>query len=651
MATLPRATTSVDAASGGSASGSNILTLIGPVQLNGDGRPRRFSSAKAVFDYHGYSEVVEYIAIHTSETGQPVVVCGVPIETSGAVGARDTTGGTGTSVVTITAGADGVLNEHDGVVTVESGGTIGSSQIVLGLSLDGGRTVKKVRLGTGNSYTIPYVGVQLSFGAGTLVTGDTIATWHGSQPQCDSAGVQLAREKLAESSVQSKTWLVISDAQSYDFAAAVLTQAQTYDTSSDRFVAARVQTRDRLQYAALSKTEVRSSASTVTFAEVGATGDTITRASGSFVADGFAVGQMITVSDTPSGTNNFTGAAKLTAVSALVLTLDTDDLAAQGPVAATIVGEPSVTFANAADTLTRSSGSWLDDGFRVGMSVTVAGGHASNNGAGKVITTLTATVMTLASGGVGADHVARVGALTITAGETKTDWLTSVEDAFEDIDGAYEINLGLGRGRKLSPFTGYMYRRPVQWAACVREFQHDYHVASWKKDEGPLTGWTIEDEDGNLAEYDDRVDGAFASAARFTSFRTWSNGPAGVAISLDLTRAEDGNILSYAHNVAVTNLARSVVQQETESAIGSSLTLNADGTATADSLKTIARSVNGALSRKVVVNVGEGTRCSSAVWTPATDDNLSGAEALLNGTLDLVLNGTLHSINTVIKVH
>jgi hypothetical protein len=648
MATLPKATTTVDAESGGSSSGADVITVIAPVPTNADGKPRRFGSAKAAYTFHGYSEGVEYCAEHVPSTGKPVLFCGIPIETPGAVGAHDVTGNTGTSVTTVAAVAGGCLTEHDGVVTVITGGTIGTDQIVIGLSLDGGRTVKRVRLGTANSYTVPFVGVTISFAAGTLVTGDTIHTWHGSAPKGDAAGVALARTELAKTQYASRSWLVIGDCDTTDEATAVVTQANNYASENSRFTRARVSVRDRLQYAALSKTEVRSTAATVTFAEVGGTGDTITRASGSFLTDGFAVGMMITVSGTVS--NNITGVAKLTAVTALVLTLDTDDLVAEGPVAATIVGEPSVTFANAGDTLTRSYGSWFDDGFRVGQSVTVAGGDALNNGAGKVISALTAIVMTLASGGVGADEVERVSNLTITAGETKTAWLTDVEDEFSDINGEHRISLGLGRARKLSQFTGYMYRRPVQWAVAVREYQHDYHIATWKKDEGPLSGWTLNDADGNLAEYDDRVDGEFASAARFTSLRTWANGPGGCAVSQDLTRAEDGSVLGYCHNVDVLNLAQTTVQRATENLIGASVPLNEDGTATSDALKSIAARVNRELQRTVLVNIGEGVRASKCVWTPSSDDVLSGTEALLTGTLELNLNGTIHSVATAIKV-
>jgi hypothetical protein len=646
MATLPQATTIVDAESGGSSSGADVITVIAPVPLNADGVPRRFGSAKAAFAFHGYAEGIEFAAEFVPSTGKPVLFCGVPIETAGTVGAHDVSGNSGTSVTTVSAVAGGCLTDHDGVLSVVAGGTIGTSQIVLGLSLDGGRTTKKVRLGTANSYTVPYVGVQIAFAAGTLVAGDTVHTWHGTSPLADASGVQAAREALAQSQYKSRSWIVIGDFEA-DEAAAVATQANNYASANSRFTRARVGIRDILYSAQLSRTEVRSTAATVTFAEVGGTGDTITRATGSFITDGFAVGQILTISDTPGGTNNVTGVSKITGVTALVLTLGSDDLAAQGPVAATIVGEPSLTFANSGDTVTRSEGSWFADGFRVGQTVTIDGTASSDGDA--IITALTATVMTIA-GEVAADEVLRASAVTIAAGETKTAWLTAVEDEYSDIDGEYRLSLGLGRARKMSQFTGYMFRRNVQWAAAVREYQHDYHIATWKKDEGPLSGWTINDADGNLAEYDDRVDGEFASAARFTSLRTWANGPQGCAISQDLTRAEDGSVLSYCHNVDVLNLAQTTVQAATENLIGRSITLNDDGTATSDELKKIASDVNRQLQRVVLISVGEGVRASKCVWTPSSDDVLSGPEALLTGTLELNLNGTIHSVTTTIKV-
>jgi hypothetical protein len=620
--------------------------VLAAVAQNDDCKPYRFGSANAAFAFFGYSELIEYVSDHVASTGKPFVACGLPIATPGAIGAENTSGNTGTGITTLVAGANGCMTEHDGEVTVLTGGTIGTDQIVIGVSLDGGRTVKRVRLGTASSYAIPYVGVTINFAAGTLLTGETIHTWHASGPLCDTTGIDNARVKLGESSVRSRSWLLLGDATP-DVATALNTAAENYATANYRYIMARAGVRDMLQYCDMSKTHVRSTAATVTFAEVGATGDTITRGSGSFITDGFAVGDMIVVSG--SASNNFTAVAKLTAVTATVLTLNTDDLVAEGPVAATIIGYPSLTFANSAETITRNRGSWLDDGFRVGQLVTVTGA-GSNNAVDKEIVTLTATVMTLESGGVTADAVASTNAVTITAGETKAAWIAAVDSEYSGIDGASRLSLGAGRARKMSLFTGYMFRRNVQWAACVREYQHDVHVATWNKDNGPLTGWTIEDENNVVVEYNDRTDGEAASAARFTSFRTWSNGPGGVAIALDLTRAEDGSVLSYVHNVAVVNLAQAVVQNATESLIGSRIELNDDGTPSTTFLTRATGRVNGRIAREVLKDIGEGTRASRCLWTPNADDDLSGAESILTGVLDTLLNGTVHTVNTEARV-
>ncbi len=88
-----------------------------------------------------------------------------------------------------------------------------------------------------------------------------------------------------------------------------------------------------------------SGAPNITFANVGSA-DTITRAAGSWITDGFAVGQIIRVG------------------SGIVLT-----------------GNPDLSFANvgSTDTITRSAGSWLTDGFAPGKAITVSG-TASNDG-------------------------------------------------------------------------------------------------------------------------------------------------------------------------------------------------------------------------------------------------------------------------------
>lgn len=197
MPVLPSAQTSVEDTAGIAVSGTDLLCLWSPCATNADITPRQFGSAKQIFDQHGYCEGVEYAALHAQLVKKPILFIGLPISTPGAISRENKSGNTGTCVTTVAAGSDGVLGEHDGVWTVIEGGTIGTDQIVLGLSHDGGRTTKRVRLGTANSYTHPYFNVTTSFGAGTLVAGDTIHEWHGSAPRSSSDDWAAARAALA----------------------------------------------------------------------------------------------------------------------------------------------------------------------------------------------------------------------------------------------------------------------------------------------------------------------------------------------------------------------------------------------------------------------------------------------------------------------
>ncbi len=207
-----------------------------------------------------------------------------------------------------------------------------------------------------------------------------------------------------------------------------------------------------------------------------------------------------------------------------------------------------------------------------------------------------------------------------------------------------------GRGRILSPFTNWFMRRPAGWFASWREYQHDLHIATWRKSDGPV-GADLFDAEDNLVEWDDRVDGEAGTAARFTTLRTWANGPAGAFVAMSLTRAEEGSILGLTHNAAVVNLCCSTVQAAAEEAIGQSLVLNDDGTATSDSLAQIKAQVDAALERILLRNTrGEGQRASKAVWIPSTTDILNVPEATITAVTDLNLNGTVHSVISNVRV-
>jgi hypothetical protein len=654
MATLPKATVTVSQTAAAVAQGQDVICIFAPCATSADTVPRQFGSAEAAYAQHGYCDGIEYAAYHVSKTGKAFIMVGLPIATAGVVGRVDKTGNSGSSVASVAAGGSGVLGEHDGVVTVDRAGTVGTDQIVLNLSLDGGRFYKKVRLGTATSYVIPYVGVTLSFTVGTLIAGDTVISWHGTSPRSDATGWAAARTALASQLKFFRSIILMGELQDSTEAAAFLAQIAAYRTANERFVYARASNIDRLPQAALSHDLVRMTGSpTLTFLEVGGTGDTITRSSGSWISDGFQIGDTVTIAGSVS--NNVTGViANLTAT---VLTFGTTDLANEGPVSnCTAVATPTLTFAEVGgtgDTVTRSRGSWTADGFRVGDLVTFAG-TASNNVTTDGITAVTALVMTLNTTDLAAEVIGATSSVTAVTGQTKAAWAAAREAAMATVtagDDGFRLDLDLGKGRFPSPFSAWNFRRPLAWFASAREYSHDLHVATWRKSDGPLP-CDLFDSNGTLVEYDDRADGGAASAARFTSARTWGNGPAGGFISQSLTRADDSSLLGHTAKVAVTNLACTTVQINTENAaIGQDLILNDDGTATSDALSRVQKQVQDALDLALLINAkGEGPRASKAVWTPSPNDVYNVAEPTMTGVLDLNLNGTVHSVNTTVRI-
>lgn len=639
MANRPDASTSVQASSGSVAAGLDLICLMSPVAQNADCKPRLFGKAADIYAFHGYCEGVDYAELHIRATRKAVMFVPLPIVTAGAVGRKNTAGNTGSSVVDVVAGGTGVLGEHDGVVKVTKGGTIGTSQIMLSYSLDGGRTFKAYRLGTANSAALPYFGVTLTFAAGTLVAGDTVLTWSGSAPRSDSAGWDLARQKLAEQLKLFRSALLCGDLQNSTEGNALAGVFNTYETSNQRFTRVRASVLDRLPSAAMSRVQVRMTGSpTLTFTAT----TTITRSAGSWIADGFAIGDTYTIAGSVS--NN--GSKVITGLTATTITV-ASGIVNEGPVSnCTVVGTPTITF-GATTTATRNRGSWLDDGFRVGDSVTFA--LTASNNVTLTITALTALVMTFAAG-IASEVIGSFG-ITATTGQTKAVWMAAIDAAFAAVDAQKRIGLASGRARVINPFTGWYLRRSPAWAASIREYQHDLHRTTWYKADGPQVGWSLADADGNLVEWDERVDNA-ASAARFTSFTTWGNGPEGPFITLSLTREVEGSILQHDHNLDVANLCCTIVQQKTENVVGrSDFILNDDGTATADSLATVALDVNSELEAQILQNKkGEGQRASKVVWTPSTTDLYNVADATMTGVCELLLNGTVYHVITVVRV-
>lgn len=127
----------------------------------------------------------------------------------------------------------------------------------------------------------------------------------------------------------------------------------------------------------------------LTFADSG-DADTITRSGGSWLTDGFRVEQQISVTGTGSNNGSFTIAA--ISGDGLTLTLaDGDELQDEVKGGAEVTGaaptlqeNPDLSFSAADGTITRSEGSWIEDGFRNPdgslVDYIVVEGAGANNG-------------------------------------------------------------------------------------------------------------------------------------------------------------------------------------------------------------------------------------------------------------------------------
>lgn len=130
----------------------------------------------------------------------PAALYSVAGTTTGAYGAINVTGVTGTSVVTVHA-ATHPFGTYEAYVRVVKGGTIGVAGITLVWSLSAGRDISTITgLGTASTFTIPNSNVQFDFAAGTLVVGDFF-TVRTTAPAPAAADIDTAFSAIAQSSI------------------------------------------------------------------------------------------------------------------------------------------------------------------------------------------------------------------------------------------------------------------------------------------------------------------------------------------------------------------------------------------------------------------------------------------------------------------
>lgn len=198
-------------------SAGRLLAIVGAASDGPYETPATFARTTSVIDTFESGPLVEAATSAIEKYQKPVVVIRTNTTTEGAAGAVDSTGKTGTSVVTV-SGASDPIDDQDIVFRVVAGGTVGTAGITHQTSVDGGNTWSTVKaLGTANSLAIPDSGVTLAFAAGTLLAGDVIKV-RTSAPAPNAAEVTAALEALRVSLISWELVLIASpvDANIFD---------------------------------------------------------------------------------------------------------------------------------------------------------------------------------------------------------------------------------------------------------------------------------------------------------------------------------------------------------------------------------------------------------------------------------------------------
>lgn len=303
----------------------------------------------------------------------------------------------------------------------------------------------------------------------------------------------------------------------------------------------------------------------------------------------------------------------------------------------------TVAFSSVSHTITRTTGSFVTEGFKPGMTVTVTG-SVSNDGSYTGLTSVTATVLTFAAGLVTEPAVAA----TVKGSEVKATWRAAIEAVVGATPPAQKVSekvlLAGGRARKLSPVSKTNKRRPAMWAVAIREMQNDIKVSPAKVSLGMLDGWDLFDSAGSLVEHDERVDGGLL-AMRMACLRTF-NERAGAYVALPLTLDTDGLPLSRLPIVLVAQLACTVATAGYEFQLNSERALNKDGTIQEGE----ARRIDGYVQSLIEINLLQPGRASSCPVKMARDVDLRVQGAEVTWEADLTTLGYLEKLAGVVRV-
>lgn len=657
MAQLPSSKASLDQSGAGAAIPStDVIAILSCSQSGAEAVVRNTTRTQDTLDTFGRGEGLDFAAHLVQRTRLPYLFVKLATAVAGSIGPVDTSGVLGTAQMSVAASNSGPYDDEQLVVEILTGGTLGVAGIEFRYSRDGGRSWSgRLRLGTSLTYTITAAGLTITFGVAgqTLLEDDTLVAFCKA-PMWNAAGLAAAFAALAAYSLKPRIIVVTGECASADEVQACIDEISAFETTHGRHSTVLCALRDRFAPAKLQKPRAQMTGAPSDL-DFDATGDTITRNTGSWVTDGFVVGMSVTVGGTASN-NGVKGVVQT--VTATVLTLGASPgLATEANVNGanvSIVGVSpgDVDFDAVGHTITRNIGSWVTDGFKVGMVVEVAG-SVSNNGSLGVLTTVTATVLTFASGIVAETNVPG-SALTITGTELKATWRAALEAIVgatpqtQKID--FRVLVAGGRAMRASPLDKAMKRRPAHWAIAIREMEHDLHISPAQVDIGPLEGWVITDANGVLQEHDERVDGGLL-AARIACLTTLNEKPGGPFVALPVNLDEDNRTLSRLPVVLVGQLVTTVAQRAFSEKLNSAIARN-KGTLTIR--ETEARRIEEAVRTQLEIAVmqpgREGARASSIDEIRIARDVALTPGALVPWEVNFTALGYFEQLSGVVRV-
>lgn len=153
---------------------TNVLAVMGCSSAGTNNAVNSYAAGnpQAIANDFGQGPLVE-AAAYANQRGVPVIACKVAQNAAGAAGSV-TQVGTGTSALTPSGASRDSYSVLVKITQGATGPTVGTA--ALKVSLDGGLSFgPEVALPTSGAYVIPNTGLTLTFGAGTLVAGDTYA--------------------------------------------------------------------------------------------------------------------------------------------------------------------------------------------------------------------------------------------------------------------------------------------------------------------------------------------------------------------------------------------------------------------------------------------------------------------------------------------